>query len=297
MKKALAAFLFAFLFALTPVSAHAKPLSVVATFSILGDFVKQVGRDDIDLKILVGPDGDAHAYTPTPEDSKALANADLFIQNGLGFEGWVSRLAYASGYKGPVVTVSDSLATPAKSEDKITDDPHAWQNVSNARLYVKFIASALGKALPEKADAFNARAAAYDVELEKLDAWVKSEIGWVPAAKRKIITSHDAFGYFGAAYGIAFISPQGVSTEVEPTAWRVARLVEQIKTEKIKRVFVENMANPKLIAQLAKDARASLGKPIYSDALSKDDGPAPTYILMIRYNVAQFTEAMTLNGE
>ncbi len=296
MKKLIAFCSFALL-ALAPLNAEAKPLSVVATFSILGDFVKQVGGDDIDLKVLVGPDGDAHAYTPTPDDSKALAHADLFIQNGLGFEGWVSRLAYASGYKGPVITVGDSLASPAKSEDKITDDPHAWQNVSNARLYVKYIATALGKAMPEKEEAFNARAAAYDAELEKLDAWVKSEIGWVSAPKRKIITSHDAFGYFGAAYGVTFISPQGVSTEIEPTAWRVGKLVEQIKAEKIKRVFIENMANPKLITQLAKDAGASLGKPLYSDALSRDDGPATTYILMIRHNVEQFTQAMTLNGD
>jgi len=296
MNKLIAFCLFSLL-ALAPVYAEAKPLSVVTTFSILGDFVKQVGGDDIDLKILVGPDADAHAYTPTPEDSKALAHADLFIQNGLGFEGWVSRLAYASGYKGPVVTVGESLAAPAKSEDKITDDPHAWQNVSNARLYVKTIAAALGKAMPEKASEFNARATAYDAKLEELDAWVKSEIGWVSAPKRKIITNHDAFGYFGAAYGITFISPQGVSTEVEPTAWRVAKLVEQIKAEKIKRVFIENMANPKLMTQLAKDAGASLGKPVYSDSLSGANGPAPDFISMIRYNVVQFTQAMMLNGE
>ncbi|MFA4994293.1 MAG: metal ABC transporter substrate-binding protein [Bdellovibrionales bacterium] len=299
MKKNILLCLFFFSsFVLAPVFAEAKPLSVVATFSILGDLVKQVGGDDVDVKTLVGPDGDAHAYKPTPKDSKALAEADLVIENGLGFEGWVSRLVSASGFKGSVIIASKGVVPRQMDEEgKQIIDPHAWQDVSNTRIYIKNIASALGKALPEKAGAFNARAKAYDAELEKLDAWVKSEIGQIPEGHRKIITSHDAFGYFAAAYGVAFISPQGISTEVEPTARQVAKLIGQMKAEKIKRVFFESMASPKLISQLAKDAGASVGKPVYSDALSDADGSAETYIDMFRTNVEQFKEAMLLNGK
>jgi zinc/manganese transport system substrate-binding protein len=300
MKKLFACLLVALALTSFPAFADAKHLDVVATFSILGDLTKQVGGDFVEVKTLVGPDGDAHTYKPTPGDSKALAAADLVIENGLGLEGWIDRLVPASGFKGSIVIASEGV-TPRRLEGgegrRIVTDPHAWQDVSNARIYVRNIATALGKALPEKADAFNARAKAYDAELEMLDTWVKTELKQIPPAQRKIITSHDAFGYFGAAYGVIFMAPQGISTEIEPTATQVAKLVEQMKAEKVRRVFFENMASSKLVSQLAKDAGASVGKPVYSDALSRADGPAATYTAMIRTNVEQFKGAMELNGK
>jgi zinc/manganese transport system substrate-binding protein len=309
MKKILAALLLSLALALVPLPAFAEsaPLKVVATFSILGDLTKQVGGDLVEVKTLVSPDGDAHTYKPTPNDSKSLAQAGLVIENGLGLEGWVDRLISASGYKGKVVIASEGV-TPrqmdAEEEDasapasggKVTD-PHAWQNVSNTRIYIKNIAEALSAALPEKAETLKARAKAYDADLEKMDAWVKAQLESVPQSQRKIITSHDAFGYFGAAYGVTFMAPQGISTEVEPTATQVAKLVDQMKAEKVRRVFFETMASPKLVTQLAKDAGASVGKPVYSDALSHVHGPAATYTNMIHYNVEQFKEAMLLNGK
>lgn len=298
MKKFLALVLLALSLAPLPAFADEAPLKVVATFSILGDLVRQVGGDVVDVKTLVGPDGDAHTYKPTPGDSKALAEAGLVFENGLGLEGWVNRLITASGYKGVIVIASKGVM-PRRMDDegKIVTDPHAWQDISNARIYVKNIAAALGKALPEKADAFDARAKAYDAELAKLDAWVKAEFKEIPVEQRKIITSHDAFGYFGAAYGVTFMAPQGISTEIEPTATQVAKLIDQMKAEKVKRVFFENMASPKLITQLAKDAGAGVGDPVYSDALSPTDGPAATYTAMLRHNVKLFKEAMLLNGK
>lgn len=176
-------------------------------------------------------------------------------------------------------------------------DPHAWQDVSNARIYVKNITEALVTAMPDKAATLKERAKAYDAKLEKLDAWVKSEMAAIPSEQRKIITSHDAFGYFANAYGVTFLSPQSISTDAEPSAMQFAKLVKQIRSEKIRRVFFENLASPKIATQLASDAGASVGKPVYSDSLSKAKGPAPTYIDMMNYNVEQFKEAMLLNGK
>jgi len=298
MKKVLASLLMVLALAPLPVHAGSAPLQVVATFSVLGDLAKQVGGDLVDVKTLVGPDSDAHIYKPTPHDSKALAQAGLVIKNGLGMEGWVDRLVTASGYKGRVVVASEGVSPRQMQEEGgMAVDPHAWQDVANTRLYVKNIARALGAALPDKAEAVRARAEAYDDALAKLDIWVKAEMGSVPAAQRKIITSHDAFGYFGAAYGVTFVAPQGVSTEIEPTATQVAKLIDQMKAEKVKRVFFESMASQKLVKQLAQDAGASVGKPVYSDALSKAGGPAATYVAMIRHNVEQFKEAMLIHGK
>lgn len=307
MKKLLASL--AFLLSLTPaqVFAESKPVEVVATFSILGDLAKQVGGDLVRVTTLVGPDEDAHAYTPTPRDSKALAEAELVVENGLGMEGWVNRLVSGSGFKGHFVVASEGVTPRQMDAEEEEDhghaasgnvtDPHAWQDIANVRIYVKNIAAGLAKARPEEASAFRAKAADYDAKLVELDAWVRAELGSIPAGQRKVITSHDAFGYFSAAYGVTFLAPQGVSTEVTPTATQVAKLVEQMKTEKVRRVFFENMASPKLVKQLAKDGGADVGKPVYSDALSKASGPAATYAAMFRHNVAQFKEAMALNGK
>ncbi|MER2520335.1 MAG: zinc ABC transporter substrate-binding protein [Bdellovibrionales bacterium] len=314
MKRILMAICWAIITCL-PSYAHAAstPIRVVATFSILGDMARQIGGDSAVIKTLVGPDGDAHTYKPTPHDSLALASADLVIVNGFGMEGWIDRLVSASGFKGRVVIVSEGVSPRQIDEEDGADgshghhhgnihggkaiDPHAWQDISNARIYARNIAAALVKVRPSDSATIMARAASYDAELEALDRWVKAEIGSIAPQKRKIITSHDAFGYFGASYGVSFLSPQGLSTEVEPTATEAAKLIEQMKTEKIKRVFFESMASPKLVKQLAKDAGASVGEPVYSDALSKESGPAATYVAMIRHNVTLFKAAMALNGQ
>ncbi len=341
MKHSFAVVLLALLtFSAAGFAAHAQaataPVEVVATFSILGDLAQQVGGDIVHVTTLVGPDGDAHIYKPTPKASLALASADVVIENGLGLEGWMDRLIPASGFKGSVVVASEGVA-PRRMDAKEdagkdnndnhdnTDnndnndnnkqsgsasgvrghaalhggraiDPHAWQDISNARIYARNIAKALAGLRPSQAAEIMARAKAYDAELERLDGWVRAEIGSIAPARRKVITSHDAFGYFGAAYGVAFLAPQGLSTEVEPTATEAARLIEQMKAEKITRVFFENMASPKLVQQLAKDAGAGVGEPVYSDALSKAGGPAATYVAMFRHNVSAFKDAMGMNG-
>lgn len=279
-------------------------IKVVASFSILGDMVQNVGGDRVEVTTLVGPNGDAHVYQPTPAAAKAVGGANLVVVNGLGFEGWMDRLIRTSGYKGPVVVATKGIKTRemtkgeeeqhehghAKREHNI--DPHAWQALSNALFYVDNIAQGLGAVDPEGAAAYQANAAAYEARLIDLDHWVKTEFAAIPQAKRRMITSHDALGYLGAAYGITIISPMGFSTESEASAGDIAKLIRQIRKEKITAVFVENVTDPRLMQQVAKESGAALGGELYSDALSKPGEAAPTYIDMFKNNVTKIVAAM-----
>lgn len=284
----------------------ADRLPVVASFSILGDMTARVGGDRVVVTTLVGPDGDAHVYEPTPDDVRAVAAARLLVVNGLGFEGWMDRLAGASGYAGPVVVASKGVAPREMAEEEHADaeghdhhghdhhgiDPHAWQDVANAVTYVKNIAAGLDAADPAGKATYDANAAAYVAELEALDAEVRAALATLPADRRRIITSHDAFGYFGAAYGLRLSAPEGVSTEAEASAADVAALIRQIRADAVPAIFVENIKDRRLIDQIAAETNAAVGGELYTDALSDKDGPAPTYVEMIRHNVKTLAEAL-----
>ncbi|MDX1923186.1 MAG: metal ABC transporter substrate-binding protein [Alphaproteobacteria bacterium] len=307
MRKLLAAISIAMSIVSLPL--HAAPLKVVASFSILGDMVKQVGGDLIEVETLVGPDGDAHVFQPTPADGKKVARASIVFINGLGFEGWIERLVKSADYKGKLVTVSTGLnhtRTMTEEEDEhdhghghkhgtAVTDPHAWQSLSNGRLYINNIAKALSEADTAHAAQYKANAAKLDSELAALDSWVKAEIAQIPASKRKVITSHDAFGYFSDAYGVTFKAPVGISTEAEPSAKGMKEMITQLKQEGVKAVFFENMASEKVIKQLAEEAKVSVGAPLYADALSPKDGPASSYQAMFKYNAGKLVEGMKLN--
>ncbi len=305
MKKTLAALFFGAGLTLGISTAIAAPLKVVASFTILGDLAGQVGGDDVSVTSLVGADGDAHVFQPTPNDAKALKEADVIIVNGLGFEGWMSRLIESSGTKAPVVTTSQGIVkTLSIGEENGSDehhhhhdgtDPHAWQNITNGRLYVKNIAAALQQADAANAKDYNERAAKLDAELAALDAWVKKEIATVPAEKRRVITTHDAFGYFADAYQVTFLAPTGFSTDDEPSAKEMKYLIEQIKSAKTRALFFENMSNPNVIKQLATEAEAVVGPALYADALSPSGGPAATYQSMFKHNVTELVKAMRRN--
>ena len=287
--------------AVTPAMA-AEPIKVVASFSILGDIVANVGGDKIALTTLVGPDGDAHVFQPSPADAKAVAAADLVVVNGLGFEGWMERLAEAAGYKGQIAVASTGVTPRAMAEEEEAHaegaehhdgvDPHAWQNIANGEIYVANIAKALSAADPANAATYAANADAYLARLKALDAKVKAAILALPPERRKIITSHDAFGYFAAAYGLEVLAPQGISTESEASAKGVAGLITQIRKTRAPAVFIENITDPRLIEQIAKETGARIGGTLYSDALSGADGPAATYIAMFENNVAMLTAAL-----
>ena len=284
--------------ALLGTPAHAAdPLPVTASFSILGDLVRVVGAERVAVTTLVGPDEDAHVFEPKPSDVKTILGSKLLVTNGLGFEPWAGKLAKSAGYKGESVIASKGVKGRAMADEHghAESDPHAWQNPNNVVLYVRNIAAGLSRVDPAGASAYQANAEAYVKELLALDSWAKEQFAAIPAVKRKVITSHDAFGYFAAHYGIKFLAPQGVSTEAEPSAKQVAQLIRQLQREKIKAVFVENMTNPKLLAQLSKDAGVTVGTALYADALSAPGKPGSTYLQMVRHNVTQLAAGMKLN--
>ena len=277
----------------TGTAASAKTLEVVASFSIVADVVKQVGGDHVEVKSLVGPNGDAHGFEPSPEDAKTLKAANLAFISGNGFEGWFERLAKASGYAGKPVVVSGGIKTLKMDEKgKSVTDPHVWNNPANVVIWVANIEKALVAADPEDAADFKANAARYTKELNDLNAYARSKIGAIPKGKRKILTSHEALGYFGKEYGVDFLSPLGLSTETEASAMDVAKLIDQIKKEKVKVYFIENSNDPRLIKQIADATGAEPGGELYVESLSAADGPAPTYAKMFRYNVDQIAAAI-----
>ena len=286
MKRLLPALsLFLALLPSVPASAQTRP-NVVTSFSILADFARRVGGDRISVTSLVGPDSDAHVYTPTPHDAKDVGAARLLIVNGLGLEGWLPRLQQASGSKAPIIVATQGITPRKRGADA---DPHAWQSVGNARVYVRNILDALVAADPADAAVFQANAERY---LAELDQEVRAEIGKIPPERRKVISTHDAFGYFADAYGIQFIAPLGVSTETEPSARDVAEIIVQVRKDKIPAVFLENFNDDRLVGRIAAETGAKIGGTLYSDALSEENGPAPTYIAMVRHNIRALTSAL-----
>ena len=315
-------------------AASGNKLQVVATFSILGDMVSRIGGEYIELKTLVGRNGDAHVFQPVPADAAAVREADVLIVNGLGFEGWLDRLVEASGFQGtPVVATAGidliSLEGGHDGHDEHADekgpadhnekghhndgdqhvgkdkhdehadhhdhgafDPHAWQSLANAVIYADNIAAALSKADPARATSYYQNRAAFVAEIRAVDAEVRETVAALPESARTIVTSHDAFGYFAEAYGLTFVAPQGLSTESEASAADVAALIRQIRKEKIKAVFVENIGNSRLLEQIAKETGATIGGSLYSDALSDIDEAAPTYLEMMRHNLRTLASAL-----
>jgi len=272
----------------TPQHAEAR-INVVASFSILADFVKNVGGDRVNVTSLVGPNGDVHVYAPSPQDAKTIADARLVVINGLGLEGWLPRLLQSSGSKATVVTASTGVS-PLKLGSEA--DPHAWQSVVNAKIYVTNIRDALVQADALDGDYFRRNADRYLAELDALDREVRNEMEKIPPARREVISTHDAFGYFAKDYGIAFIAPLGVSTETEPSARDIATLIVQVKKDEIPAVFLENITDDRLIRRISEETGAQVGGTLYSDSLTDEKGPVPTYIAMVRHNIKALASAL-----
>jgi zinc/manganese transport system substrate-binding protein len=264
----------------------ADKLKVAASFSVLGDMVNQVGGDRVDVVTFVGPNGDAHVYEPTPGDIKELAASKLLFINGLGLEGWMERLEKSSGFKGTLVVATKGIKPRQMVEDekKITD-PHAWQSLANGKIYAANIRDALIAADPAGKAIYEENAKKFIDGMTAMEANVKAAVDKMPPERRKIITTHDAFGYFGEAYGMEFIAPEGVSTESEASAQDVAKIITQIKKEHIPAVFLENVTDSRLLDEIASETGAKIGGTLYSDALSPPDGPAATYLDMFRNNI------------
>ncbi len=277
--------------------AQSARLRVVATFTILADFARQVGGDHVAVVSIVGPNGDVHVYDPSPADGRKIAAARLVIENGLYLEGWISRLTSASGTTARVVIASAGV-TPREdiSNEEFAGhrgiDPHAWQSVPNAKIYVANIRDGLIALDAAGRAGYEERAQAYLRKLDALDAEVRAAIDTIPADRRRIVTTHDAFGYFGLTYGLAFVAPAGVATEAEASARDVAKIIGQIRRDNFPAVFLENVSDRRLMDQIAKETGAKIGGTLYSDALSPPDGPAGTYIDMVNHNIRELTKAL-----
>ena len=309
-----------------------KSIPVVATFSILGDMVKRIGGEHVAVTTLVGHDGDTHVYQPTPADARAVSEARILFVNGLQFEGWLDRLIDASDFDGMSVVATKGIDPIAFDEEHDHEmhaeaghehdheehaeagheddheehaeaghdhhhhgafDPHAWQSLGNAVIYVDNITAALAQADPANASDYYENRAAYVAEIEALDAEIHEIVAGLPANRRIVVTSHDAFQYFGHDYGLTFLAPQGLSTESEASAKDVARLIEQIRDLGIGAVFIESIADSRLLERIADETGAVIGGTLYPGALSGPDGPAPTYLDMMRHNATTLARALT----
>lgn len=283
------------IFAATPVQAEPR-VPVVATFSILSDLAKNVGGERIAPATLVGPDGDVHVYTPTAGNAALLATARAIVRNGLGLEGWMDRLIGASGTTAEQIVASNGVAvrdlTQRPDGGRLVPDPHAWQSIANAKIYVANIRDGLSRVDAAGTEVYEANATSYLAALDTLQQETIAAIAAIPADRRKVITTHDAFSYFGAAYGIEFFAVEGVSTDVEPSAREVGRIIAQIREQHIRAVFLENITDPRLLRQIAEETGAKIGGTLYSDALSPPAGPAGTYVAMMRYNADELRKAL-----
>lgn len=278
-----------------------KPVQVVASFSILGDLVKQIGGDRVSVASLVGPNSDAHVYRATPQDAKTVKEADLLVVNGLGFDGFMPRLVKSSGSKARIITASNGLKPLEKPKsaghghdhghDHGKHDPHAWQSMDAVKLYVANIRDGLIAADKEGEATFRTNAEKYLAELDKAKAEITALLGSIPK-DRLILTNHDAFGYFAREFGLKMEGARGLSTEAEPSAQDIARIVRLARERKAKAVFLENVADPRIAEQLAKETGARLGGTLYSDALTDEKGPAPTYLALMRHNAKTIADAL-----
>jgi zinc/manganese transport system substrate-binding protein len=287
-----------------PTRAQAAPPRIVAGFSILADMTRELAPAGAEVTSLVGPNADAHVFEPSPADGRHLAQADLVVVNGLNFEGWVDRLIKVSGYRGPVVVASRGLKlppsrTPHEGNDRKGHDhhgavdPHAWQNLAYARIYVANISSALAARWPERQAEIESRRVAYLARVDELDRRVRDSLNTIPRDQRRVITSHDAFGHFGAAYCVDFLAPQGWDTHSEPSAAAVARLIRQIRQQGVRAVFIENISDPRLVERIAQEAGVRVGGTLYSDALSLPGGPADTYLKLIEHNARTLVDTVS----
>lgn len=287
------------------------PLNVVASFSILGDMAQEIGGPYIALTTIVGPDGDAHSFEPAPKDARALAAAQLLIINGLSFEGWLPRLVKASGFAGHEAVASRGVVPRhlSAAEQALEDreehgshhpasiDPHAWQSLANGEIYARNIAAALAQADPAHASDYTSRADDYIQRIKALDNDIKAAFATISAERRKVVTSHDAFGYFGRAYSIGFIAATGLSNEAEPSAKDIAGIIDQVRKEHVPAVFIENITSPKLVEQISRETGAKVGGTLYSDALAQPGQPAGTYLGMFKWNAQQLIDALRPAGK
>lgn len=287
----------------THIAIASEKIKIVTSFSILADIIQNIGGDRVSVESLVAAGEDAHAFNPTPTDVTKLARADLVVINGLGFEGWIERLITSTQKLPKIIVASDGIAPLNAEEDKHNHDhshghdhgeldPHAWQDVANVRTYAKNIATALASLDPNNKAVYDANLGQYDLKLLQLDTDIRTAVSEIPESRRKLVTTHDAFGYFEKAYGIEMIAALGVANEAQPSAKEIARIIRQIREEAVPAIFLESMIDPRLARRLSTESNVKIGGTLYSDALSEKNGPAGTYIAMMEANIRELKRAL-----
>ena len=269
-------------------------IKIVASFSILGDMVRQVTGDLAEVTTIVGPDADAHVYTPNAADAKAVANAEMIFVNGLGFETWSQTLIETSGTEAEVSVATDGI-TPLKVDGEI--DPHAWNSLTNGMKYVARIRDSMAEIDPENAAAYKANARACTARLKELHNRALDQLKTLPAGQRTVVTAHDAFGYLEAAYGLTFLAPVGIDTDAEPSARDLAKLIDHLKQVGAGALFVENITSPSLVQQIARETGIQIGGRLFSDALSERGGPATSYEKMFEHNLGTLIQALSQQSQ
>lgn len=291
--KQIVCFLFLFLLGVS-LNAQDK-IKIISSASMFTDMAKNIMTDDFEISTIVPVGGDPHKYNARPSDANKVSKADIVLVNGLTFEGWITELIENSGTKAKIVTLTEGI-TPISSLDYAnSSDPHAWMDVSMSLTYIKNIKNALSEIKPEASDRINANYEKYSAQLKALDEEIKTKISSIPEAKRILITSHDAFQYYGARYGVRLEAIMGISTEAEAQTSDITRVSRVIKESKVPSVFVESTINPKMLKQIAKDNKVGIGGELFADSLDDPEKPAGTYVGMLRYNTNTIVDGL-VNG-
>lgn len=263
--------------------ASERPL-VVTSASIFADMAQVISGDLVAVASVVPIGGDPHTYEPTPSDVQLIARANLILINGLTFEGWINEMIENSGTRASVALITEGLEAIASEEYQNSSDPHAWMSAKNGLTYVANIRDALIRLDPANAEIYRFNAGLYSLQLKDLDLYIQAQIARIPEYKRLLITSHDAFRYYGRQYGIQVEATLGTSTDAEVRTQDVARLTQLIRERQVPAIFVESTVNPKLIRQIASDQNVQIGGSLYADSLGEPGGVADTYLKMLQHN-------------
>lgn len=278
---------------ITIVSHSQNKIKVVSSASIFQDMAKNIGGDKITSESIVPVGGDPHTYTPKPSDVELVSSADLILINGLTFEGWITELIENSGTKAKVVLITEGIEPIKSLNYHNASDPHAWMNAQNGLKYAYNISAGLAAVDPDNALYYADNGSKYSAEIKKVDSYIKQQIATIPEAQRILITSHDAFQYYGRAYDITLNAIMGISTESEAQSKDVQRVVNAIKVNKVPAVFIESTINPKMLQQIASDTGVKIGGELYADSIGEEDSEAPTYLKMLTHNTDVIVNALT----
>lgn len=267
--------------------------NILTTTSVLRDMAQHIAPDHCRVETIVPRGMDPHIYEPTPSDIDLVLASDLIFMNGLRLEGWLDKIISNAGRHGKKVIVTEGITPITSLEYESAPDPHAWMDLSLGLTYLKNMRKALVELMPRHADEIQQKYDTYIREMRDVHEWTREQIQSIPAENRVLITSHDAFQYFGRAYGMELHAALGLSTDADVKTGDVLNITRLLESSAIPAIFIESTINPKLLEQIASDYNVVIGGELYADALSSQNGPAGTYLDLFRHNVNTITQALT----